>query len=534
MRFLTNIAVLIGLSQASEIRCSYSDFQDFARMLTNSTTSLLGIATNLTACIPVPNQGNNGGHHGLHSHSRGRPANSSAIRSCLIEAVSSTNNSCAECMFGSVSERSIACMINCSSGRKTVGCDKCDTHMTSQAVGKCLPEDVAKFVLQQIGRNNTGGDLLEEIASLADSHLGAVGRHYHPGRHEGMHGGMRCGLGDFKRIIPQGRGTVETFVECLGNLSSLADSWTDCLPSTRGLDSSSNCTTCVTDVMGQIKSACSDVCTVPVSRGFSDCRHCLHNAIAMGMGLCLGVSDPPALASCSGSDAYTFNSNNGSVVVLNCIKSGGDVATCLAQSTISNLNQQCLSCLAVSRAWSSNGLEGTCSCSLDPNSTDMTCDSSCDSVDPSSFDSVLVDGCFDPNGLRRPNDTQAIVGDIVSNDTIVTTECAIDDITTLASRAGNVASCLSTSGSTVSSCFQSSSISVTCLNCLTASVNSTCDSLLCWNQELSSIAGSCLYGGTPVVALASDTPAPSFSATPLWAASTIVCLVISSILFLSQ
>ena len=501
-------------------RCTLPDLQAMA----TASNGIAQVEANGDACMQALAQ----------------PITAEGILTCLRATAGEANNRCIDCIIGSVSPQILSCLVNCGMGIQTTGCDTCQKDMMFSALGNCMPPGVGGLLLGMAGNSGQSATNGTDLSQLFGGITGiGGGRHHHHGSAWGPEVGLRCSLRDMKKILPRGSEDMETFVDCVGNLPTMTESWDSCFPLFEEVISNSNCTSCVSDLVAQVQVGCSTACTG--TNVMEECKNCIKHTASMGFGLCTGVAEPPIQPACSAADVSLYTNNNGETDLLACLNQDGPMASCIEQSRISSISSSCRSCLIEAPTWSS-AQPSSCNCTLsipsvpthdngghgvrDSQTPAFVCDESCAESRPP-VDSVSVDGCFDPNGFRRPGDTTPEFG-INETVALMMPACSIDDAITLSDAATTVTSCLGSSDP--ESCIAAvNSANVTCTQCVSATIPTTCDDADCWDQSLSTSVGSCMYSGFPVSFLASEgeatTPAPKSAAVTSVAVTFAASLV---------
>lgn len=422
-----------------------------------------------------------------------------AAWNCLSLTAGSIDNTCVQCIVGSIKVDQIACMMRCATGISMEGCDRCMATIMYSLIS-CIPAELATMLQSQLGNLSTITSGLGDIFNSTngeDNYDGPTWGGPRPPSEEGM----RCRMRDLKHLIPRGHSDIETLIDCFVTKSESED-WSSCFPEVSNPEHrpDSSCTECLTTVLSQgAKLSCSTQCSGDLSN-VNECRECLVNVGSMGFGRCTGMSEPPMPFICTTADQTTYSSNEGASILLACIQADpSTVSDCLSQSAVLGngaIQDSCLACLSKAPSWTSAIPIPVCSCAVDANSMNLVCDGagcgdSPESITPDAplvVDSVFVDHCFDPNSLRRSVQPEDI-------------PCSLDDLSEMSKSADEMVDCMTDSDR--ESCMQthSSNVSGTCNSCLAYSLPSTCDSSDCWDEALATSAGSCLYYGYPVSAL---------------------------------
>ena len=509
--YIMLLAPLVNGREKQRPSCNLEDFQQMVMM----SDSLDQIGLTGVSCIAALEQ----------------PITAEGILDCLKSTGAQIHNGCVDCIFQSITPQQMTCMVNCMAETQTEGCDACQQELMVTALGNCLPRGIAGLVMGQLGGQGNGTDVSSILSGLGGSMNG--------GPHRGPNGALRCTLGEMAKIMPHGKRNIDNFVSCVGNLTSPTESWTPCFPSTEEVYYNSVCIGCVTNVFSQLQTACSDVCTDGLT--LDTCKNCLRHTASMGMGLCTGVAEAPVQAACNALDANIFSANEGPAALLNCKNGNGPMQACIENSDIAQISSPCRQCVMAAPTWSS--LEPQpCNCTMmipqapvhgekGNNNPHMVCDEGCNNARPP-VDQVSVDACFDPNGLRRPGDVGFAFG---INDTValLMPACSPDDMLSLSDASTDVTSCLNTTDP--HSCVSTvTPANATCTQCVAVSMQTECQDTECWDQELSTSVGSCMYSGFPIQALAdlgnpiTTTAAPKSASVP----STPFTIIMSSILII--
>ena len=395
------------------------------------------------------------------------------IKACLQTAAAGSTDPCKKCLLTSFDSPAIACIFNCDrKGTAKNGCTSCSSRAMTRIVSECFSPEVSGMLITQLS------DVVGDLGSLLGNMTDPLKLHQQQ---------TRCNIGDIASMLPRGQDHIQNSIACTNSLDLAAD-WSSCLPQVTGQGAPSICTDCVANTMNYAHISCYTSCHGG-KKSSTDCYNCLHNSATVGIGRCMGNVSEPVTSPCSANDASFYYGTNGKGILLECLnteKTASNVDRCL-DAAFYGMSGNCLECLSSAPAWSSAS-DSTCTCSVDSSGT-MNCDNACGTT----WNEVSVNSCFDPNLLRRPNDTETVYSESSPSWSDVTPVCPITNITSMSVET----SC----GGTINSCISDSSECSQCVRSTSTTSETSCTSSACWEEVLATSAGSCLYRGFPLQAI---------------------------------